>query len=323
MTIYKLFLLVTLISINIGISNASSVPSSLINPFHTINRDRLTPISRKLERSWLGNPYHSPLAIRGGSDASDSEFSDSDFDFDDDDLFGLDDGGDLETMEDDFGEDSTLDQIIESWKKTPPFTKMYLSASIAATGLGYLTNKNQFPEYFKMEWKAALLKGQFWRPFTAFLNFGPMGIGYLMTGHFVWTYMSTLERLNYDAPYDFWVMIIFGCASMVVGYSVLKVPPTYLGHNLSTFLVYVWSRYHEGIEVNLMELFNTRAELLPWFFVAQTALLEGEFPILDILGIVFGHIYHHFKTTNILVTPKALIQWYKGDSKYSKMIREQ
>ena len=54
----------------------------------------------------------------------------------------------------------------------------------------------------------------------------------------------------------------------------------------------------------------------------QTALLEGEFPILDLLGIVFGHIYHHCKTTNILITPKALIKWYRGDSKYSKMIRE-
>ena len=212
-----------------------------------------------------------PLAIRGGDSDDIGDFEDSDYDDDDldDDFFGFNDDADFETIEDDFGEDTTLTRTWESWKKTPPLTKAYLSASIAATGIGYVTNKNQFPSYFLMEWKPTFTKLQIWRPLTAFLNFGPMGIGYLMTGHFVWTYMSTLERLNHDAPYDFWVMIVFGCASMVVGYSLLGVPPTYLGHNLSTFLVYVWSRYHEGLEVNMMELFNTRAELLPWFFLFQ------------------------------------------------------
>ena len=109
---------------------------------------------------------------------------------------------------------------------------------------------------------------------------------------------------------------------MVVGYSILGLSPRFLGHNLSTFFVYVWSRYHEGLEVNMMELFNTRAETLPWFFLAQTALLEGELPLLDMLGIVFGHIYHHCKTTNVIRTPRAVIDWYKGDSKYSNIIRD-
>ena len=213
------------------------------------------------------------LSIRGGQ-SYDSDDSEEESDFDDD-FFGFNDDADFDTIEDDFGEDSTLARTWESWKKTPPLTKAYLSASIAATGIGYLTNDNQFPAYFTMDWKPTFTKLQIWRPLTAFLNFGPMGLGYLMTGHFVWTYMSTLERLNHDTPYDFWVMILFGCASMVVGYSLLGVPPTYLGHNLSTFLVYVWSRYHEGLEVNMMELFNTRAEMLPWFFLAQVSSLTS------------------------------------------------
>ena len=81
--------------------------------------------------------------------------------------------------------------------------------------------------------------------------------------------MSTLERLNHNTPYDFWLMMLFGSVMMVAGYSMLGLSPRFLGHNLSTFLVYVWSRYHEGLEVNMFELFNTRAELLPWFFLAQ------------------------------------------------------
>jgi Derlin-2/3 len=172
-----------------------------------------------------------------------------------------------------------------------------------------------------LDWKKVLTRLQIWRPFTSFLNFGPMGLGYLMTAQFVWVYMSTLERLNHNRPYDFWIMILFGQLSMVIGYPVLKLSPRFLGHNLSTFFVYIWSRYHEGIEVNMFELFNTRAELLPWFFLAQTFLLEGEPPFLDFLGIVFGHIYHHCKTVGILRAPDSLTKWYE-ESEGAARIRE-
>jgi len=256
-------------------------------------------------------------AIRGGAldDSDDYSDSDDDFDFDEDDMFNF------EAAEDDFGDESTLAQIQRAYSETPPLTKAYLTASFAAALMGYTTNKNDFPSMLQLDWKPTLTSLQVWRPFTAFLNFGPLGLGYLMTVHFVWTYMSTLERLNHSTPYDFWLMMVFGSVTMVTGYTMLGLSPRFLGHNLSTFLVYVWSRYHEGLEVNMFELFNTRAELLPWFFLAQTFLLEGEVPILDFLGIVFGHIYHYYKTTNTLKTPKFVIQWYNGDSKYAQMLR--
>lgn len=206
-------------------------------------------------------------AIRGGDFDSDDDYSDSDedFDFDDDGMF------DFEAAEDDFGDESTLAQIQDAYAKTPPLTKAYLTASFGAALLGYVTNKNDFPSMLQLEWKPTLTQLQIWRPLTAFLNFGPLGLGYLMTVHFVWTYMSTLERLNHSTPYDFWLMMLFGAATMVAGYAMLGLSPRFLGHNLSTFLVYVWSRYHEGLEVNMFELFNTRAELLPWFFLAQVS----------------------------------------------------
>lgn len=210
--------------------------------------------------------------IRGGAfDDSDDDYGDSDedFDFDGDGMF------DFEAAEDDFGDESTLAQIQDAYAKTPPLTKAYLTASFGAALLGYVTNKNDFPSMLQLDWKPTLTQLQIWRPLTAFLNFGPLGLGYLMTVHFVWTYMSTLERLNHSTPYDFWLMMLFGAATMVAGYSMLGLSPRFLGHNLSTFLVYVWSRYHEGLEVNMFELFNTRAELLPWFFLAQVSACFG------------------------------------------------
>ena len=215
------------------------------------------------------------LSLRGGSDEdevsdeeADEEESDDEED-DDEELFGDFGLGDDDANEDDFGEDNMIEQMIVAYHKTPPFTKAYLTLSFIATAIGYTINRNEFPPILLLDWKPITTRLQLWRPFTAFLNFGGFGLGYALTVHFVWTYMSTLERLHHRKPYDFWIMIMFGMASMVIGYSALKLSPKLLGHNLSTFMVYVWSRYHEGIEVNMFELFNTKAELLPWFFLAQ------------------------------------------------------
>lgn len=218
---------------------------------------------------------NSVLGLRAGGfdDYSDDEydydeFDDSDFDFDDDGMF------DFDAAEDDFGDENTLTQLKEAYAKTPPLTKAYLTASFGAAALGYLTNKNEFLPILQLSWKPTLTRLQLWRPLTAFLNFGSLGLGYLLTIQFVWTYASTLERLNHNTPYDFWLMMFFGAAMMVTGYSIMGLNPHVLGHNLSTYLVYIWSRYHEGLEVNMFELFNTRAEMLPWFFLAQVSLIR-------------------------------------------------
>lgn len=209
------------------------------------------------------------LQVRGGGSVDDSDEEDyDDEDEDEDMLFDLDDVdamNDAGVAESDFAEDNTLDRMIDAFKKTPPFTKAYLSASFAATLYGYLFNKNQFPQLLLLEWKPVLRKLQIWRLLTSFLNFGPMGLGYIMTAHFVWTYMSTLERLNHNKPYDFWIMTLFGQLSMVIGYPLLRLSPGFLGHNLSTFFVYIWSRYHEGIQVSMVSF----SELADTFHISS------------------------------------------------------
>jgi len=115
--------------------------------------------------------------------------------------------------------------------------------------------------------------------------------------------MSSIERLNHSDPTEFFVMMLTGMTSMITSYVIFNLEPMLLAHNLSTFLVYIWSRIHEGMEVNLMELFNIKAEYLPWFFLGQTFLLEGQLPTLDLLGIVFGHIYYHWSKEGVIQTP--------------------
>jgi len=268
------------------------------------------------------DPLSSVERFRGGSlDSLESEdYDEEDFSDDEDDADALFD--DAEVEESDFAEANVFDRIVEEWKTTPPVTKAYFQASFAATVFGVLTNNNEFPKFLTLEWKPALRGFQLWRLFTSFLNIGPFGMGYLLTAHFVWSYMSTLERMNHNRPFDFWIMLVFGQLCMVIGYPILKMSPRFLGHNLSTFMVYVWGRYHEGTDVNLLGLFNAKAELLPWFFLGQTYLLEGEPPVMDFLGIVFGHIYHHFSKLGILSAPEALVSWYRGKSAIAQSIRK-
>ena len=101
------------------------------------------------------------------------------------------------------------------------------------------------------------------RPFTSFLYYGPFGLSYLLTIHFVWTYMGTLEKLQFAEPWDFLVMLLFGAASLLAGVGIGGGNARFLGHNLSCFLVYIWARTYEGQEVAVMEFFTIRAELLP------------------------------------------------------------
>ena len=222
----------------------------------------------------------STLGIRGGASSSteEEEIDDEDDEEPLDDLEDVFDEFELgdEADEDDFSEQSMVDRAIDAYHKTPPLTKGYLTASAIITGLGWAMNRNQFPEILLLDWKQTLTKGQFWRPLTTFLNFGPLGLGYFLTVHFVWTYMSTLERLHHRKPYEFWIMISFGMMSMVFGYPILKLNARFLGHNLSTFLVYMWSRYHEGLQVKMFEVHTTRAEMLPWYFLLQVSETERE-----------------------------------------------
>jgi Der1-like family len=161
-----------------------------------------------------------------------------------------------------------------------------------------------------------------WRPFTAFLNFGKLGLGYLVTAFITWFYMSSLERLNHNRPYDFWIMILFGQLCLAIGYPLLSLRTSFLGHNLNTFLTYIWSRYHEGKEVNMYGLFNMRVEMLPWMHLAEFFLLTGQSPILDVLGICFEHLYHHCKTVGILHAPESLTKSYESSGGPAKHIRE-
>jgi Derlin-2/3 len=257
---------------------------------------------------------------KGKSESSSSSSSSSgEKQEEDDDVFDDDEDGDGDDDGDDGGEGGgggnglqMMASVQDMWTKTPPITQVYVGSSLALSMLVFAANKNVWPEFLNLSWKHVLM-GQLWRPFTAFLFFGPLGLNYILTVHFVWTYMAQLEKLNYKAPEDFFVLIAFGATALLALYSVLGLSTKFLGHNLSTYLVYIWARLFEGTDVNVMDLFLLKAEVLPWFFCAQTFILEGEVPFADLLGIVVGHLYHVLSKRKMLVAPAPIKAWFSSE----------
>ena len=197
--------------------------------------------------------------------------------------------------------------LVAPWVSTPPMTQLFVGLSFLITTLAAFLNSNEWPEELHFDIEKTLQDFQLWRPFTSFLHLGPFGFNYLLTLQFVWMYMSQLEKLMAGTPAEYLVMSVFGAASLLASYIALDLPTNFLGHNLAAYFVYIRSRIFEGNDINLMDLFTLKAEYLPWFFAAQTLLLEGEIPLMDMLGIGVGYVYQILKDKTGLVA--AAVAW--------------
>jgi Derlin-2/3 len=201
-----------------------------------------------------------------------------------------------------------LNSVTENYLKTPPVSRLFMTSTFLITLLSLIFNKNQWPEFLSMNWKA-VSKLQFWRLFTGFLYFGPFGLNYLLTMQFIWQYLSQIEKLYFNQPERFLLLLSFGVSSLLFSYFIFNLSTPYLGHNLCAYLVYIWSRKFEGIPVNLMGLATVPAELLPWLFCLQSVLFDGTIPWTDFLGIIAGHLYLLSEKWNWINPPAGLVRW--------------
>jgi hypothetical protein len=205
--------------------------------------------------------------------------------------------------------------------KTPPMTQIYLFSSVFFTILSCAFNKNNWPTILDFDFKSIIFGLQIWRIFTPFLFIGKLDIYYPLTLQFIWQHMSQLEKLNYNKPEEFLVMLSFGGLALISIYTILGISTKFLGHNLGTYLVYIWARVFEGMDVNFMDILTLKAEMLPWFFCAQSLILDGQIPFADLIGILAGHLYYYLNGKKILVAPSFLKKWFNSEkvkSKYSK-----
>ena len=138
--------------------------------------------------------------------------------------------------------------LVEPWLATPPVTQSFIGLSFLLTTIAAIFNNNEWPEEFQFDIQKIINEFQIWRPFTSFLYLGSMGINYLLTLQFLWTYMSQLEKLMIKAPAEYLIMLLFGSTSLLGTYLYFDLPSQFLGHNLAAYLVYIWSKIFEGME---------------------------------------------------------------------------
>jgi len=71
-------------------------------------------------------------------------------------------------------------------------------------------------------------------------------------------------------------------------------------------------------------LIKARAHPPPLLPLLQTFLLEGEFPVLDLLGIMYGHFFYHLQQTGQFKAPGFLTRWYElSDDAIATYLRAQ
>lgn len=215
-----------------------------------------------------------------------------------------------ESLDDMVDADGALGRLSSVVRSTPLVTRAYLAGSIALTLLCAALTQNHWPKVLDLKW-GGVLRGQVWRLVTPFLFLGPLNIFWLFNVHVCWSQMATLEKMMYKAPEDFLTMILFGSAALLGLYGATGLSPKMLGINLMCFTTYIWARCFEGQQINVMDVFNVPAELLPWFFAAQSWIMEGELPITDFMGIAVGHVYMQLKQANAIKSPAPLRNFFK------------
>lgn len=144
---------------------------------------------------------------------------------------------------------------------------------------------------------------EWWRIVTNFFFFEELGLHFLFNMHFIYLYFSRLEEEHFHrSSADFLFMNLFGALLLL-----LLAPFLPFMHFLSFPLVfmglYVWSRKNPHVQLAFWGLFTFSAPYLPWLLLTLSVLLGGfSNGLVDLLGILVGHIYYYFTDIYPLLT---------------------
>ena len=203
---------------------------------------------------------------------------------------------------------------IQWFMSVPVVSRCYLGATLATTAACFMGIVSPLTLYYNFD--LIVSKGQYWRVFSSFFFFGPVGLDFVLHLYFVVvssTFLFLLcvlltayhvqsrycllleEGIFRNRPADFTTMLIFGALLMfVLSYSV----PTFatikfLAHPLTFMMIYIWGRSPENVHVRLsfFGVLVFRAPYLPWAMLMMSFFFGN--PIeTDLLGIVAGHMYY-------------------------------
>jgi len=202
--------------------------------------------------------------------------------------------------------------IQQEYMQIPPVTRAYTTACVLTTVAVQLEIVTPFQLYFNPD--LIFFHFQIWRLVTNFLFFGTIGFNFLFNMIFTYRYCRMLEEGSFRGrTADFFFMFLLGgSVTIIIAFIVNLV---FLGQAFTIMLVYVWSRRNPYVRMNFFGLLNFQAPYLPWVLLGFSLLL-GNSVVVDLMGIVVGHIYYYLEDVlpntpggfKVLKTP-AILKW--------------
>ncbi|KAG3097497.1 hypothetical protein PI124_g5371 [Phytophthora idaei] len=198
---------------------------------------------------------------------------------------------------------------IEAWYYGLPYiTRFYLSVCFGSTLLSTMGFLN--PQSLYLDFDLVWQRFQLWRLTTCFMFLGSFSFPFLMQLMILTNYSSRLEEDPFPGgggpTADYAFMLFFGAVVLWVIAFFMSIP--FLGMSLIFMIVYVWSRRNPTAPVAIWG-FRFDGLYLPWALIAFTVLVGGN-PIMDVFGVIAGHLYYFLlevlpatKGWNLLQTP--------------------
>jgi len=205
----------------------------------------------------------------------------------------------------------------EEWfKSLPPVTKHYF---VIAVGSTVLTSFGVFSPYLLfLDFNLIFYKFQIWRLITCFFFFGNFGLPFVFGVYILVKYFGLIETEYYQGPRgtaDLLFICAFGGGVMIL-VAYFWEGLVILGPAMTFMILYVWSRKDPYRQV-MMWGFAFQAWHFP-FVLLVFAVIMGNSPVLDILGIAVGHLYYFLSDVvprvygyQILKTPEFLYRIFE------------
>lgn len=133
---------------------------------------------------------------------------------------------------------------------------------------------------------------QYWRLVTTFLFFNSFTIDLLFQVYFMQRYSRLLEESAGRSPAHYSWLLLYATTSLILLSPLVSMP--FLGHPLSSTLVYIWSRRNPDTQLSFLGLLVFTAPYLPWVLMGFSLVMHGTIPKDEIMGVVVGHIYYFF-----------------------------
>ncbi|KAK6850134.1 Der1-like family-domain-containing protein [Apiospora arundinis] len=180
---------------------------------------------------------------------------------------------------------------LEAWFwEMPICTRWWTTATVLTSALVQCQMVSPYQLFYSV--RTVFTKGEYWRMLTTFLYFGPFSLDLLFHVYFLQRYSRLLEESSGRSPAYFSWLLMYSMAFLLVLSPLVAMP--FLGHPLSSIMVYIWSRRNPDTRLSFLGLLVFTAPYLPWVLMGFSLVMHGTIPKDEIMGVVIGHIWYFF-----------------------------